>query len=66
MKIRRYVYRGICIAAVLLAAVLVYGAFTAKGDGFLDMSNVAGYFLYTAAALLAAIGVTAGIFGWRR
>ena len=25
MKIRRYVYRGICIAAVLLAAVLVYG-----------------------------------------
>ena len=66
MKIRRYVYRGICIAAVLLAAVLVYGASTAKGGGFLDLSNVAGYFLYTAAALLAAIGVPAGIFGWRR
>mgnify|MGYP007089409127 FL=1 len=66
MKIRRYVYRGICIAAVLLAAVLVYGASTAKGNGFLDLSNVVGYFLYTAAALLAAIGVTAGIFGWRR
>ena len=66
MKIRRYVYRGICIVAVLLAAVLVYGASTTKGYGFLDLSNVVGYFLYTAAALFAAIGVTAGIFGWRR
>ena len=66
MKIRKYVYRGICIAAVLLGAVLGYAASAAKGGGFLDLSNVAGYFLYTAAALLAASEVTAGIFGWRR
>lgn len=66
MKIRKYVNRRICIAAVLLGAVLVYAASIAKGGGFLDLSNVAGYFLYTAAALLAASGVTAGIFGWRR
>ena len=66
MTIRKYVDRGICIAAVLLGAVLVYAASIAKGGGFLDLSNVAGYFLYTAAALLAASEVTAGIFGWRR
>ena len=41
MKIRKYVYRGICIAAVLLGAVLVYAASIAKGGGFLDLSNVA-------------------------
>lgn len=61
--------KSICkIASVILAVLAVLaiiGAATVTGSGFLDLSNIAGYFLIGFAVVFVIAAVMTGRYGWK-
>ena len=63
------VKRSICkIASVIMAVLVVIaiiGAVTVTGSGFLDLSNIARYFLIGFAVAFGIAAVMTGKYGWK-
>lgn len=61
--------KNICkIASVItavLAVIAIIGAVTVTGSGFLDLSNIARYFLIGFAVVFGIAAVMTGRYGWR-
>lgn len=61
--------KNICkIASVItavLAVIAIIGAVTVTGSGFLDLSNIARYFLIGFAVVFGIAAVMIGRYGWR-
>ena len=61
--------KNICkIASVItavLAVIAIIGAITVTGSGFLDLSNIARYFLIGFAVVFGIAAVMTGRYGWR-
>ena len=61
--------KNICkIASVItavLAVIAIIGAVTVTGSGFLDLSNIARYFLIGFAVVFGIAAVITGRYGWR-
>ena len=61
--------KNICkIASVItavLAVIAIIGAVTVMGSGFLDLSNIARYFLIGFAVVFGIAAVMTGRYGWR-
>ncbi len=53
------------IIMVILAIVAILGAITVTGGGFLDLSNVARYFLIGGAVIFGIIAFITGKYGWK-
>ena len=61
--------KTICKIASVITAVLavlaIIGAVTVTGSGFLDLSNIARYFLIGIAVVFGIAAVIAGRYGWK-
>ena len=61
--------KAICkIASVIMAVftvIAIIGAVTVMGSGFLDLSNIARYFLIGFAAVFGIAAVMTGRYGWK-
>ena len=61
--------KNICKIASVIMAVLtviaIIGAVTVTGSGFLDLSNIARYFLIGFAVVFGIAAVMTGRYGWR-
>lgn len=61
--------KAICKIASVIMAVLtviaIIGAVTVMGSGFLDLSNIARYFLIGFAVVFGIAAVMTGRYGWR-
>ena len=61
--------KNICKIASVITAVLaiiaIIGAVTVTGSGFLDLSNIARYFLIGFAVVFGIAAVMTGRYGWR-
>ena len=58
--------KAVSIIMAILVVIAVYGALTAIGSGFLDLSNIGRYFLFGFAAIFALIGIATGLKGWKK
>lgn len=61
--------KSICKIASVITAVLtviaIIGAVTVTGSGFLDLSNIARYFLIGFAVVFGIVAVMTGRYGWK-
>ena len=61
--------KTICKIASVITAVLavlaIIGAVTVTGSGFLDLSNIARYFLIGFAVVFGIAAVITGRYGWK-
>ena len=61
--------KTICKIASVITAVLavlaIIGAVTVTGSGFLDLSNIARYFLIGFAVVFGIAAVMTGRYGWK-
>ena len=61
--------KNICKIASVITAVLavlaIIGAVTVTGSGFLDLSNIARYFLIGFAVVFGIAAVMTGRYGWK-
>lgn len=58
--------KAVSIIMAILVVIAVYGALTASGSGFLDVSNIGRYFLLGFAVIFALIGIATGLKGWKK
>ena len=49
----------------VLAVIAIIGAVTVTGSGFLDLSNIARYFLIGFAVVFGIAAVMTGKYGWK-
>lgn len=60
--------KAICKITSVIMAVLtviaIIGAVTVTGRGFLDLSNIARYFLFGFAVVFGIVAVVTGRYGW--
>lgn len=53
------------VITAVLAVIAIIGAVTVTGSGFLDLSNIARYFLIGFAVVFGIAAVMTGRYGWR-
>lgn len=62
---KKTIYKIASVIAAILAIITIIGAATVTGSGFLDLSNIARYFLIGFAVVFGIAAVATGRYGWR-
>ncbi len=62
---KKTIYKIASVITAVLAIIAVIGAVTVTGSGFLDLSNIARYFLIGFAVVFGIAAVMTGRYGWK-
>ncbi|MEF2798466.1 MAG: hypothetical protein U0N50_00215 [Christensenellales bacterium] len=62
---KKNICKIVSITMAVLTVVAIVGAVTVTGSGFLDLSNVARYFLIGFAVVFGIVAVITARYGWK-
>lgn len=62
---KKAICKIVSVVLSVLAVIAIVGAVTVTGSGFLDLSNIARYFLVGFAIVFGIAAVIAGRYGWK-
>ena len=62
---KKTIYKIASVITAVLAIIAIIGAVTVTGSGFLDLNNIARYFLIGFAAVFGIAAVMTGRYGWK-
>ncbi len=62
---KKTICKIVSIIMATLTIVAIIGAVTVTGSGFLDLSNIAQYFLIGFAVIFAIVALITGRYGWK-
>lgn len=65
VAMKKTIYKIASVITAVLAIIAVIGAVTVTGSGFLDLSNIARYFLIGFAVVFGIAAVMTGRYGWK-